>query len=331
MARCKRLLAFCLTLFVLLSVATTAFSQVRVRGYYRKDGTYVRPHYRSKPDGNFNNNWSTKGNTNPYTGKKGTKTSPSRGYGSDVKVDGYIRGDGTYVQPHYRSAPDGRVDNNWSSSGNINPYTGKPGKKTTDLGSYSIRSGTSGNTPARSQKATADPEVVRSNQHLATLTSLSALLKDESLSEFATYRAARWGTEGDSTAEARYLLAILYFSGSTSPPIKKDRRRAAGWFSLAAKGGDMHAQRSLAICFQFGYGVNIDLAAARAWYIKAAKQGNLLAAKQLATSEFASNKSISRIDISPTLARAFAMSFALGSDGYVDNKASVFWFSQISN
>lgn len=53
---------------------------VHVRGYTRKDGTYVRPHYRSRPDGNFSNNWSTKGNVNPYTGETGTKTSPSRSY-----------------------------------------------------------------------------------------------------------------------------------------------------------------------------------------------------------------------------------------------------------
>lgn len=54
---------------------------VRVRGYTRKDGTYVAPHYRSKPDGNFSNNWSTKGNINPYTGKEGTLTGPPAGYG----------------------------------------------------------------------------------------------------------------------------------------------------------------------------------------------------------------------------------------------------------
>ncbi|WP_202798032.1 hypothetical protein [Rickettsiella massiliensis] len=33
----------------------------------------VRPHYRSNPDGNFNNNWSKKGNRNPYTGEWGMK------------------------------------------------------------------------------------------------------------------------------------------------------------------------------------------------------------------------------------------------------------------
>jgi hypothetical protein len=31
------------------------------------------------------------------------------------------------VQPHYRSSPDGSRLNNWSTRGNVNPYTGKPG------------------------------------------------------------------------------------------------------------------------------------------------------------------------------------------------------------
>jgi Putative peptidoglycan binding domain len=45
---------------------------VSVRGYVRKDGTYVAPHYRSSSDGNPYNNWSFPGNTNPYTGKTAT-------------------------------------------------------------------------------------------------------------------------------------------------------------------------------------------------------------------------------------------------------------------
>jgi hypothetical protein len=45
---------------------------VSVKGYYRKDGTYVRPHMRSNPDGIPTNNWSFPGNTNPYTGKTAT-------------------------------------------------------------------------------------------------------------------------------------------------------------------------------------------------------------------------------------------------------------------
>src|SRR3989338_735900 len=50
----------------------TAEAAVRVSGYYRKNGTYVAPHYRSNPDGNPYNNWSYPGNTNPYTGKTAT-------------------------------------------------------------------------------------------------------------------------------------------------------------------------------------------------------------------------------------------------------------------
>jgi hypothetical protein len=49
---------------------------VSVRGYVRKDGTYVPPHQRTGPDGNFQNNWSTYGNYNPYTGEEGKVVTP---------------------------------------------------------------------------------------------------------------------------------------------------------------------------------------------------------------------------------------------------------------
>lgn len=44
-----------------------------VKGYIKKDGTYVAPHQRTTPNSSKLDNWSTKGNTNPYTGKEGTK------------------------------------------------------------------------------------------------------------------------------------------------------------------------------------------------------------------------------------------------------------------
>lgn len=53
-------------------ISSAADAQVYVRGHYRSNGTYVQPHYRSNPDGNVWNNWSTYGNTNPYTGRVGT-------------------------------------------------------------------------------------------------------------------------------------------------------------------------------------------------------------------------------------------------------------------
>lgn len=71
-----------LLLLLALFLVDSSLAQVYVRGYFRKDGTYVRPHYRSNPDGNFYNNWSTKGNVNPYTGEPGTKVTPPSGYGS---------------------------------------------------------------------------------------------------------------------------------------------------------------------------------------------------------------------------------------------------------
>lgn len=47
----------------------------------------------------------------------------------DVSVRGYQRSDGTYVKPHYRSPENGMQQDNFSTRGNFNPYTGKPGSK----------------------------------------------------------------------------------------------------------------------------------------------------------------------------------------------------------
>lgn len=44
-----------------------------------------------------------------------------------VYVNGYTRADGTYVQGHYRTAPNSTPCDNWSTAGNYNPYTGEAG------------------------------------------------------------------------------------------------------------------------------------------------------------------------------------------------------------
>ena len=44
-------------------------------------------------------------------------------------VRSHYRTNGTYVQGHYRSSPDGVKWNNYSYSGNTNPFTGKKGYK----------------------------------------------------------------------------------------------------------------------------------------------------------------------------------------------------------
>jgi hypothetical protein len=75
---------------------------VSVQGYFRSNGTYVAPHWRSAPDGNFWNNWSTKGNINPYTGVPGTRVTPPPNYRGAYAApnDG-----GTYAAPTYTPAP----------------------------------------------------------------------------------------------------------------------------------------------------------------------------------------------------------------------------------
>jgi hypothetical protein len=48
---------------------------------------------------------------------------------AQVRVRGYYRSSGTYVQPHYRSAPNYSRWDNWSTVGNMNPYTGSYGTR----------------------------------------------------------------------------------------------------------------------------------------------------------------------------------------------------------
>jgi hypothetical protein len=62
---------------VLIAMPFSADAQVSVKGYYKSNGTYVQPHVRSSPNNTTADNWSTKGNVNPYTGKQGTNNPPS--------------------------------------------------------------------------------------------------------------------------------------------------------------------------------------------------------------------------------------------------------------
>lgn len=58
----------------LIAGAAAANADVHVRGGFRSNGSYVGSHYRSNPDGNRFNNWSTSGNYNPRTGSIGTRS-----------------------------------------------------------------------------------------------------------------------------------------------------------------------------------------------------------------------------------------------------------------
>jgi len=51
---------------------------------------------------------------------------------ADTYVNGYYRKDGTYVQGYYRTSPNSTTTDNYSSQGNINPYTGDAGTRAND-------------------------------------------------------------------------------------------------------------------------------------------------------------------------------------------------------
>lgn len=57
-----------------LAAATASFAQGSHfrSGYVRQDGTYVAPSYATNPNSSKLDNYSTKGNVNPYTGAPGT-------------------------------------------------------------------------------------------------------------------------------------------------------------------------------------------------------------------------------------------------------------------
>jgi hypothetical protein len=75
------------------SKGTSSSGVVHVRGYTRKDGTYVAAHDRTAPNDTKLDNWSTKGNINPETGKPGTKNPENNGviraaWGNEKAADG---------------------------------------------------------------------------------------------------------------------------------------------------------------------------------------------------------------------------------------------------
>ena len=51
--------------------APTLAQDAAVKGTVRKDGVYVAPHHRTTPNKTRTDNYSSKPNVNPYTGKAG--------------------------------------------------------------------------------------------------------------------------------------------------------------------------------------------------------------------------------------------------------------------
>ena len=59
--------------FIALIWSLAVVADTSVNGYFRSDGTFVSPYTRSSPNGTNTDNYSTLGNSNPYTGSSGTR------------------------------------------------------------------------------------------------------------------------------------------------------------------------------------------------------------------------------------------------------------------
>lgn len=89
-----------------------------------------------------------------YGGSYGTSTYGTSSYGINTNstyVNGYTKSNGTYVQGHYRSSKNSTNHDNYSTSGNYNPYTGSAGSRAKDYstGAYNYGSGNTIHTGSR--------------------------------------------------------------------------------------------------------------------------------------------------------------------------------------
>jgi hypothetical protein len=93
MNRPKSIFYCSMTIALAFAVPANAQSYHYVRGHVTKSGTYVAPHYQTNPDNSRMNNWSTKGNTNPFTGKAGTVSPYSYSPPKVQSYGGYSKSD----------------------------------------------------------------------------------------------------------------------------------------------------------------------------------------------------------------------------------------------
>lgn len=96
----KKLFFFIAFLFA----AANSFAQTStyVSGYTNSNGTYVQGYYRTTPNTTRNDNYSTVGNVNPYTGSYGTKPADSYNSSSTYSPSSYSS---SYSTPTYSSTP----------------------------------------------------------------------------------------------------------------------------------------------------------------------------------------------------------------------------------
>jgi uncharacterized protein YgiM (DUF1202 family) len=113
-------------------------NHVRVQGHTKNDGTYVPTHMRTAPNSTNRDNFSTKPNTNPYTGQAGwitpdNKTFPT--YGGSTYEPSTIYPSTTYSPNTYSNYPTNNSVNPTESS-SLYPYSNNGFSKTSFYDSY---------------------------------------------------------------------------------------------------------------------------------------------------------------------------------------------------
>jgi hypothetical protein len=71
------------SLLAVVCLTVGSYAGDYVSGYVRSNGTYIAPHFRTSSNSTVRDNYSYKGNYNPYTGSTGTnyyRSSPSSSY-----------------------------------------------------------------------------------------------------------------------------------------------------------------------------------------------------------------------------------------------------------
>lgn len=88
---------------VVMFAGSTVFAGEYVQGYTRSDGTYVAPYNRSTPDSSYNNNYSVRGNINPYTGSQGTEAPTYNNRSPEFNTKTYGSPQTIPSEPQYRT------------------------------------------------------------------------------------------------------------------------------------------------------------------------------------------------------------------------------------
>jgi hypothetical protein len=84
-----------------------AFAQTYVKPYVRRDGTYVEGHMRSNPNAQRFDNYNSQGNTNPFTGQRGSERnefSPEPAYNTG-RQPSYNHPSPSYSNPYQTPNP----------------------------------------------------------------------------------------------------------------------------------------------------------------------------------------------------------------------------------